>query len=1226
MDKLKSLIKQLDTQPDKRDSIIAEIQEWKVDEDIDDDNRPFKPYPDFNDTTFHKTLLEKYEFNKFTYDKNTVTTCVQSKSLELSNNQKFLKNYISPQTPYNGILLYHGVGVGKCFARGTQVLEHSGRWMNVEDVRLDTVLMGDDSGKRNVTCISTGHDEMYNIIPRYNGIPYIVSSQHVLCLKYLRDDGLFQDVNIPVEDYIHLPDDEKARYYGYHSPIVFFPQKYSMNASGNFALVNSPMKFYPHVRKTMLEEVIDKEGIVSVDNEYIIITFKQSTYDLFRSLGIGINIRHGLIYAYGSNLRFLNLKTLKIHPNMLRHTYFTFDVQPCGKDFFYGFEVDGNHKFIIQDYIVTHNSCSAISIAEQFHDDFDKKVLVLMPTNLKENFKKQIIDINKPAQSCTGTKYYNPEKFIGMNKDIIEKKVTKQVFKQYEFKGFVEFANQFKDFTNKREKAKYIKDTFSNRVIIIDEVHNVREGDNSAKIVPPELIDVMKYSENVKLILLSATPMFNEASEIVDIINLLLLNDNKKPIEAKTLFKDGRLTKEAKGKLTNLFKGYVSYMRGENPYTFPIRLYPTDVSTRDLVPGLDIVPCKMHKIQEEAYKVALNSEHGEIFFTRIQASNICYPGNKFGKSGFDSVFDESTSYYRDPSHEILSPKHIAKYSAKLAFIVDRIKKAKGIVFVYSNYIHDGVLPLAIALEHIGFQKLNKKNIMKNTVKPNGLHYSILSGSNQYTSDFDKDLEIIKSPANANGEKCKVILGTSVAGEGIDFKNIREIYILEPWWHMNKLEQVIGRAIRHCSHQLLPDEDRNTTVYHMACVSDNIPKNDLIDLYVYSVGMEKQKNITDVENILKSTAIDCNINKNVMYYDPKVIDKKRKMTSAQGKTSYIDVGDNPDRYQRVKCLYEPSSSSAVGLDKSTYDRYFYQNGIDKVVEDIASIYENGRVSMTFEDIVKKVGQEEIVAYALSDMLSSKHLIKNKTGYLIYRGNKYIFQPIQTDNPSISLKQRERYEKPKKTFMSLENEKETSSQTSVLTKLLESVSTLQKTIGDELSNTFEKELYDYFIDRLYTEDIMNMMKEKDVPDVIIDSLQRAHILLLDGTKKYLRDVDTDEVFALEKGEFVPATQYQLSKIQQQLDVPAAPLSSYSGFIDYSKKKGINFKVVDKTKPKSSGTICHKTATLKKELLINLIGGDVGKHSKNILCDIYELSLRKNKDKFARGIEARVAIKTS
>ena len=35
------------------------------------------------------------------------------KEFELDPHQVFLKNYISPDTPYNGILIFHGTGVGK---------------------------------------------------------------------------------------------------------------------------------------------------------------------------------------------------------------------------------------------------------------------------------------------------------------------------------------------------------------------------------------------------------------------------------------------------------------------------------------------------------------------------------------------------------------------------------------------------------------------------------------------------------------------------------------------------------------------------------------------------------------------------------------------------------------------------------------------------------------------------------------------------------------------------------------------------------------------------------------------------------------------------------------------------------------------------------------------------------------------------------------------------------
>ena len=46
--------------------------------------------------------------------------------------------------------------------------------------------------------------------------------------------------------------------------------------------------------------------------------------------------------------------------------------------------------------------------------------------------------------------------------------------------------------------------------MIIDEAHNIKEGgtEKDKKILPPILERIVKLSDNMKLLLLSATPMF----------------------------------------------------------------------------------------------------------------------------------------------------------------------------------------------------------------------------------------------------------------------------------------------------------------------------------------------------------------------------------------------------------------------------------------------------------------------------------------------------------------------------------------------------------------------------------------------------------------------------------------------------------------------------------------------------------------------------------------------
>ena len=54
--------------------------------------------------------------------------------------------------------------------------------------------------------------------------------------------------------------------------------------------------------------------------------------------------------------------------------------------------------------------------------------------------------------------------------------------------------------------------------------------------------------------------------------------------------------------------------------------------------------------------------------------------------------------------------------------------------------------------------------------------------------------------------------TSSGAEGITLKNTRYVHIMEPYWHPVRIEQVIGRARRICSHNELPESERNVKVY------------------------------------------------------------------------------------------------------------------------------------------------------------------------------------------------------------------------------------------------------------------------------------------------------------------------------------------------------------------------------------------------------------------------------
>jgi hypothetical protein len=76
-----------------------------------------------------------------------------------------------------------------------------------------------------------------------------------------------------------------------------------------------------------------------------------------------------------------------------------------------------------------------------------------------------------------------------------------------------------------------------------------------------------------------------------------------------------------------------------------------------------------------------------------------------------------------------------------------------------------------------------------------------------------------------GEVIKVFMITASGAEGINLKNTRYVHIVEPYWHMVRLQQVIGRARRICSHQELPEEMRTVQVFLYIAVLTDSQKTD-----------------------------------------------------------------------------------------------------------------------------------------------------------------------------------------------------------------------------------------------------------------------------------------------------------------------------------------------------------------------------------------------------------------
>ena len=161
----------------------------------------FLYYPDFDDKDFYEKIYIKKEFykNKIPKQQRSTEEICNARLFQLAPQQEFLRNYISIDTPYNGILIYHGTGIGKCLAYDTPVIMYNGDHRKVQDLQLGELLMGDDNTPRKILSLARGRDNMYKIIPE-KGAVYTVNSEHILCLKDITNPDNI--IEIAVKDYL----------------------------------------------------------------------------------------------------------------------------------------------------------------------------------------------------------------------------------------------------------------------------------------------------------------------------------------------------------------------------------------------------------------------------------------------------------------------------------------------------------------------------------------------------------------------------------------------------------------------------------------------------------------------------------------------------------------------------------------------------------------------------------------------------------------------------------------------------------------------------------------------------------------------------------------------------------------------------------------------------------------------------------------------------------------
>src|SRR3989344_497681 len=193
-------------------------------------------------------------------------------------------------------------------------------------------------------------------------------------------------------------------------------------------------------------------------------------------------------------------------------------------------------------------------------------------------------------------------------------------------------------------------------------------------------------------------------------------------------------------------------------------------------------------------------------------------------------------------------KILYESSAKMTLILLNITMTNGTCLVYSNFVRmEGIEIFKIYLEQIGFKSIYDKAETKH-------RYAEFTGEIE-KRERKRILSIFNNLDNYNGSKIKVIFISMAGAEGINLSNVKQVHITEPYWHENRIEQMIARAIRYRSHCALPPEERKVEVYRYKSIRK---ENWTTDQYIEDIAKTKNMMLRTFLDSMKEVAVDCHL--------------------------------------------------------------------------------------------------------------------------------------------------------------------------------------------------------------------------------------------------------------------------------------------------------------------------------------------------------------------------------
>ena len=514
-------------------------------------------------------------------------------------------------------------------------------------------------------------------------------------------------------------------------------------------------------------------------------------------------------------------------------------------------------------------TCTYAMLADLYHDKYpDRPIFIFTPGSLRTNFLEQY---------CS---------FCGKNENDVEKHFTFYTL-------------------NDTRIIKKLPKNFDNSLVIIDEVHKLTHAKANQSPIVSHIYDVIQQSKGMNIITGSGTPIETGLDELMYLTNLHIRNyySDLETFKKQFVYKD-EYYYEPKDKeaFEELYSSFISYYDPEkieeesNAKAFPSVIYedvyvPINPDRQDKYMDtileenermrkpderLRITDPEKYKKQKQMYYIAISrlnsSQKSNFDYPQIDLDKL--PDAIVSKKQKEETKEEETKEEGDlpqdeeegiiVDEEVIDESVAGKGTAPMVGVGDyTIKKGGWISKDLLKDLQDRGEKLFEILDDIEnhkgkhavytrFKTYFGSRLLGALLDLKEIPYVFFDGD---MSDRDrvKVLEAFNSPNNIDGSKIKVIILTSAGSAGINLKEIRRFHILEQYFNLSYLKQVVGRGVRYLSHQRLPEHDRNITVrnYFLSLGDDMTNEAMSSDVMLRSVAQSKDRSIEKIRAILQS---------------------------------------------------------------------------------------------------------------------------------------------------------------------------------------------------------------------------------------------------------------------------------------------------------------------------------------------------------------------------------------